>query len=64
MLILLIQNNKMKESLKLLYEFVRFFVISIPVFLVVCLLAMVIVVIKQIVIKLKHYFKLIIPISS
>jgi uncharacterized paraquat-inducible protein A len=42
----------MKESLKIIYEFVRFFVISIPVFLIVCVLAMFIVVIKQIAQKL------------
>jgi hypothetical protein len=42
----------MKESLKIIYEFVRFFVISIPVFLIVCVLAMFIVVIKQITEKL------------
>jgi hypothetical protein len=43
----------MKESLKIIYEFVRFFVISIPVFLLVCVLAMIILVMKQIAIKLK-----------
>jgi hypothetical protein len=43
----------MKESFKLLYEFVRFFVISIPVFLIVSVLAMIIVVIKQIASKIK-----------
>jgi hypothetical protein len=42
----------MKESLKIIYEFVRFFVISIPVFLIVCVLAMFIVVLKQIADKL------------
>jgi hypothetical protein len=42
----------MKESLKIIYEFVRFFVISIPVFLIVCVLAMLIVVTKQIAHKL------------
>jgi hypothetical protein len=42
----------MKENLRILYEFFRFFVISIPVFLVTCVLAMIIVVIKQIVQKL------------
>jgi hypothetical protein len=42
----------MKEPLKIIYEFVRFFVISIPVFLIVCLLAMIIVLIKQIADKL------------
>jgi hypothetical protein len=43
----------MKEPLKIIYEFVRFFVISIPVFLLVCVLAMIILVMKQIAIKLK-----------
>jgi hypothetical protein len=42
----------MKESLKIIYEFVRFFVISIPVFLIVSVLAMTIVVVKQIFDKL------------
>jgi len=42
----------MKESLKIIYEFVRFFVISIPVFLIVSVLAMIIVVVKQIFDKL------------
>jgi hypothetical protein len=43
----------MKEPLKITYEFLRFFVISIPVFLVVAFLAMLLVVIKQIVVKIK-----------
>jgi hypothetical protein len=43
----------MKENLRILYEFFRFFVISIPVFLVTCVLAMIIVVIKQIALKIK-----------
>jgi hypothetical protein len=42
----------MKENFKIIYEFVRFFVVSIPVFLIVCVLAMIIVVIKQIADKL------------
>jgi hypothetical protein len=42
----------MKESLKIIYEFVRFFVISIPIFLIVSVLAMIIVVVKQIFDKL------------
>jgi hypothetical protein len=42
----------MKESLKIIYEFVRFFVISIPIFLIVSVLAMIIVVVKQIFNKL------------
>jgi hypothetical protein len=43
----------MKESLKLIYEFIRFFLISIPVFLIVSFLAMSIVLIKQIALKIK-----------
>jgi hypothetical protein len=43
----------MKEFFKIIYEFVRFFLISIPVFCVVCMIAMVLVVVKQIALKIK-----------
>jgi hypothetical protein len=47
----------MKENLKITYEFVRFFVISIPVFLVVSVIAIFLVIFKQAFTKLKSLFK-------
>jgi len=43
----------MKEFLKATYGLLRFFLISIPVFLMVCLIAMILVIIKQSYKKLK-----------
>jgi hypothetical protein len=47
----------MKEPLKIIYEFVRFFIISIPVFCVVCIVGALIVIFKQAYSKLKFLFK-------
>jgi hypothetical protein len=43
----------MKEGLKILFEFVRFFFISIPVFLITCLFVLFLVIVKQILTKIK-----------
>jgi hypothetical protein len=47
----------MKEPLKIIYEFVRFFIISIPVFCMVCIVGTLIVIFKQAYSKLKSLFK-------
>ena len=46
----------MKELLKIIYEFVRFFLISIPVFLFTCIFLISWVIVKQIYKKFKGLF--------